>query len=311
VAGDGGFLVEEFIHAITSQLDRVQDALRVKAVNRPLTYALRDLTLELKVFVDMDARGQVRFRASGPNESGASVVHLGFTTITRPMIEENTVSLSTTRSADLGELGLAPEEQQRLERMGVRNLAQLRTLQATTGVSTVARLSDVPIDRLRDVLTRGRPTLNGVVPERPAPTPPDAGVRPAPTPRPGASVPPPPPPPGRPGLPGVRPGSLPKTPLAPADTPVIRLAPGTRRVQLLGANLLEPDAEPTITLNDTPLRITEMDADRIVVEMPPAAPAGTLAVVLPGGESLAYELWFDDGVREAAAEEAWAPEDGQ
>ena len=59
MASDGSFLVEEFIDAITSQLDRVQDALRVKAVNRPLTYALKDLSLELKVFVDMDEQGNV------------------------------------------------------------------------------------------------------------------------------------------------------------------------------------------------------------------------------------------------------------
>ena len=49
--GEGSFRVEDFIQAITAQLDRVQDALRLKAVNRPLTYALKDLAMDLKVFV--------------------------------------------------------------------------------------------------------------------------------------------------------------------------------------------------------------------------------------------------------------------
>ncbi|MCR5882307.1 hypothetical protein LRS03_05305 [Rhizobacter sp. J219] len=103
MASDGAFPVEDFINAITTQLDRVQDALRLKAVNRPLTYALKDLQMELKVFVDLDPQGNVRFRPAGPNESGASTVNFGFTTITKPMIEENTVSMAATRSAPLTE----------------------------------------------------------------------------------------------------------------------------------------------------------------------------------------------------------------
>jgi len=147
VANENAFSVEDFLNAITTQLDRVQDALRLKAVNRPLTYALKDLQLELKVFVDLDATGNVRFRPAGPNEAGASSVQLAFTTITRPMIEENTISLASTRSAPLGELGLSGEEQQRLERVGVRNLAQLNALNATAGAKTISRLSDVSAER--------------------------------------------------------------------------------------------------------------------------------------------------------------------
>ena len=46
MAGDSSFRCEDFLEAITSQLDRTQDALRLKAVNRPLTYAIRDFSLE-------------------------------------------------------------------------------------------------------------------------------------------------------------------------------------------------------------------------------------------------------------------------
>src|SRR5512142_1375762 len=94
----GAFLVEEFINAVSTQLDRVQDALRLKAVNRPLTFALKDFSLDLQVFAEMDGEGNVRFRAAAPNESGASTLRRSFTTTTRPMIEENTISLAQTRS---------------------------------------------------------------------------------------------------------------------------------------------------------------------------------------------------------------------
>ena len=70
------FLVEEFINSILAQLDRVQDALRVKAVNRPLTYALKDFSLDLHVFAEMDQSGEVRFRPAATNEPGASTLRL-------------------------------------------------------------------------------------------------------------------------------------------------------------------------------------------------------------------------------------------
>jgi hypothetical protein len=130
--------VEEFINSITVQLDRVQDALRLKSLNRPLTYALKDFSLDLQVFVALDPTGHVRFRNSGPNEAGASTVRLGFTTITKPMIEENTISLAATRSPSLDQIGLDPGQRNKLEQLGVHNAAQLRAIFVDRSADSVA-----------------------------------------------------------------------------------------------------------------------------------------------------------------------------
>lgn len=266
-ADGGGFAVEEFINAITAQLDRVQDALRLKAVNRPLTYALKELSLELKVFVEMDGEGNVRMRPGGPNESGTSEVHLSFTTITKPMIEENTISLTAARSAPLDELGLTTQERRRLEHMGVRNIAQLDRLGASTGVTTVSRLSAVPVDRLRQMLSAGRPRLSGIRPQSPKPA-------------------------------------------APPTPPVVKVPPGTRRLQLKGAHLVGDSGPPTVRLNKKALALSEADDDVLVVEMPEPACGGHLEVGLPDGQVVAYELSVDDGAREGPGHDLWAPDGG-
>lgn len=180
MAGESSFLVEDFIDAITSQLDRVQDALRIKAVNRPLTYALKDLSLELKVFVELDPQGRVRFRTSAANETGASSVHLAFTTITKPMIEENTISLATSRSPSLAEAGMDEHEARRLERLGIRNVAELQNLGRSAGVSAVSRLAAVSTDRLKLALGAGKPRIDVVKPVVPSPPKPKPGVKPTP-----------------------------------------------------------------------------------------------------------------------------------
>jgi len=141
MAGLASLPIEEFLEAVTAQLDKTQDALRMKAVNRPLTFALKDFAIDLNVFIEMNEQGDILFRPSGPNESGASTVQIGFTTITRPMIEENTVSMEMNQSPSLEDVGLAPDERNRLSKLGVHNAAQLRKLEASAGNSTMSRLS--------------------------------------------------------------------------------------------------------------------------------------------------------------------------
>ena len=288
-----GFLVEDFITSITTQLDRVQDALRLKAVNRPLTYALKELHLELKVFVDMDAQGHVMLRAAGPNEAGASTLAMDFTTITKPMIEENTVSLATSRSASLDELGLSEAERTRLEQLGVRNVAQLNRLGNSAGLKTVERLSAVPVDRLRGALQLSRPRVTNVqpTPVQPKPAPPKTAPGPRPTP-PIVRT-----PPGR--------GILADKVIQPASPKVGVLAPHLRRVSLMGAGLMNDEQAPTVRLNGETLNITELDHDRMVVELPEHATSGSLEVSMPDGEVTSFELPISDAVGES---DSWAPE---
>ena len=163
---DGSFRIEDFLEAITSQLDRTQDSLRLKAVNRPLTYAIRDFSLDLKVFVELDPEGQVRFRSSGPTDTGASTVSIGFTTITRPMIEENTIGLEEVQSPALDELGLDAEEQRSLAKIGVRNAAQLKRLHSSSGEGALVKFSNVPVNRLRAALQASRPQVDRLGPDR-------------------------------------------------------------------------------------------------------------------------------------------------
>jgi hypothetical protein len=305
VVGDGSFLVEDFINAITSQLDRVQDALRLKAVNRPLTYALKDLSLDLQVFVELDGQGNVRFRTSGPNETGSSTVRLSFTTITKPMIEENTISLAMTRSPSLSEIGLDEAEQKRLEQIGVRNAAQLERLGQSTGARAVSRLSGIPAERLRQAVTQSRPRLTDV---RPAPPPAPAQPPVAPGPPPVMTTPPivvrpkpqaDPLPPPRPAPPVVRPG---KTPATPISKNVIRVAPDTRRLQLLGANLIGEAGAPQVFFNKQELGLAEADDDRLVIELPEDLASGALEISLPDGQQLTYELSVANGT------DPWEPQ---
>src|SRR5206468_628857 len=113
----------------------------------------------------------VRIKPAGPGESEASVLHLALTTITRPMIEENTAPLDAEKGPSVQEaLGdkLGPEEVRRLEWAGIRSVNQLRALQKETGAEVIGRVSQLPIDRLRAALAAAaQPHVSQVVAETP------------------------------------------------------------------------------------------------------------------------------------------------
>ena len=117
--GGRAFPVEEFVQSLSAQLDRAQDGLALKArTGRPLTFAIKDLSIDLRVFWESDANGRVLVRHAGPNEEGASTVHLNFTTITKEMVEENTFSLGMDEDPrglqDLpGEQGFSEQDRRR------------------------------------------------------------------------------------------------------------------------------------------------------------------------------------------------------
>jgi hypothetical protein len=278
--------------------------------------------MELHVFVEMDDEGSVRFRNSGPNEEGASSIQIAFTTITRPMIAENTISLAMTRSPNLEELGLAPLERRRLEQLGVRNAAQLQRLGSSAGTAAISRLSGVSLDRLRNALQLGRPRVTDVSPEPPAPpvTPPPRPDTPD-----GGTSGPFRPPIGRPprDLPGprvrddifVQPGRVEFQPPAftPApsatDRPLTRLpiTPDATRLRLSGSNLIGADGPPVVRLNNRLLSISQADDSELVVDLGSGREEGTLEIELPTGEVLAYELSVEPATQPAEAPYDEAP----
>ena len=154
---DAGVPFDVFIQALTEQLDKAQASMALKArVGKlPLTFAVKEVSLDLRAFVNL-VDDDVFIRPAGPGDAEASTVKLALTTITKPMIEENAVDFRpedpkfSIREA-LGDT-VSEDEQRRLERIGVRTVSQLAELRRTAGADVVARLARMPVNRLQQAL---------------------------------------------------------------------------------------------------------------------------------------------------------------
>jgi hypothetical protein len=161
--------IESFIQALTHQLDRAQETMAMKArVGMPLTFAVKDLRLDLRAHVGMSG-DVVHIRPAGPDDAEASVLHLELTTITQPMMLENAPPLERERDEPslrevLGD-EISDAERRRLEWAGIRSVSQLRDLERTTGEAAIERVAQLPVARLRAALARAsQPLVREVLP---------------------------------------------------------------------------------------------------------------------------------------------------
>lgn len=164
-AAEPALPLENFIQAVQSQLDKAQTAMTLKArnLNMPLTFAIKDITLDLRAHVEF-AKSEIRIRPAGANDAEASVFHLVFAAITRPMIEENAATLAIDDPEDRGidEIegdSLNEDERRQLEWIGVRTVGQLRDMEARGGAKTVQRVTGLKVNRLRAALERASAPL--------------------------------------------------------------------------------------------------------------------------------------------------------
>ncbi|MGI9284452.1 MAG: hypothetical protein ACR2P1_03635, partial [Pseudomonadales bacterium] len=65
--------MESFLDSLIFELDKAQDTLSVKGLNRKLTYMVQDMNLQLQLFPEFDGE-TVRFTTAKPGETGASKV---------------------------------------------------------------------------------------------------------------------------------------------------------------------------------------------------------------------------------------------
>jgi hypothetical protein len=163
---DGALPLEDLLNAISAQLDRAQSALALKAESTALTFAVKDLTLDLRAAVDLRGAA-LMVRPALPGERDVSTLKLSFTTVTRPMLEEHAVEMQAQEPASSDAVvGLSDEEVRRLEWVGVRNLNDLNAVNARGGSHNIRRLSRLSSARLKEALSlAGQRAVSSIAPQ--------------------------------------------------------------------------------------------------------------------------------------------------
>ena len=182
-ASDAALPLENFIQAVQSQLDKAQTAMTLKArnLNMPLTFAIKDITLDLRAHVEF-AKSEIRIRPAGAErrrgERLPSRVHRDHPADDR----------GERRGAD-GRRSRGPRHRRDRRRQSVTRMsagssngsacapsASCATSRPRAAAETVQRVTGLPVNRLRAALERASaPLVEHVTPVERSPGDTDEG----------------------------------------------------------------------------------------------------------------------------------------
>lgn len=121
--------LKSFLDSFILELDKAQETLAIKGLNQPLTYSVKDVSLDLPLFPEFDGK-QVRFSNAKPGEEGAAKLSLQFGSITDRQIRQTTKQPITKDDLHLEEVeDLDEETKDSLRKIGVSSVRDWEKLE--------------------------------------------------------------------------------------------------------------------------------------------------------------------------------------
>jgi len=148
--------LESFLNSLIFELDKAQDTLSVKGLNRKLTYTVKDVALDLQIFPEYDG-DTVRFTTAKPGDTGASKVSLQLGSIRDHQIKEVTKEPLTKDDISIEETDLPEPARKELKKLGITSTEDLRRTVEERKVD-LDKVTDQKIDytNLADIINQSR-----------------------------------------------------------------------------------------------------------------------------------------------------------
>lgn len=116
--------LESFVDSLVVELDKTRETLAVKSINKPLSYTVKDMSLELQIFPTFDG-DDVRFQTAQPGQAGASKIALQLASITDQQVRATSKAPPSKSDIKLDAVALDPGTRKQLRRLGVTSVSDL------------------------------------------------------------------------------------------------------------------------------------------------------------------------------------------
>ena len=119
--------LEDFVDSLVVELDKTRETLSIKAINKPLTYTVKDMAMDLNIFPTFDG-DQVKFITAQPGQQGASKVTIQLGSITDQQVRATTKPLQKD-DVSISEIEVDKDTQKELRKMGVNSIDDLEQIE--------------------------------------------------------------------------------------------------------------------------------------------------------------------------------------
>ena len=121
--------LEDFVDSLVVELDKTRETLAVKAINKPLTYTVKEVALDLNTFPTYDG-DRVSFVTAQPGQEGSSKITIQLGSITDQQVRA-TAKAPTTAKGDLpiDQIPVDKTTKEKLRRIGVTTVGDLKQVE--------------------------------------------------------------------------------------------------------------------------------------------------------------------------------------
>jgi hypothetical protein len=165
MAENRAWQLEDFVDSLVVDLDKTRETLAVKAINKPLSYTVKEVALDLNIFPSYDG-DQVNFVTAQPGQEGASKVTIQLDSITDQQVRATTKAPSVSE-VSIDEIDVSPETKKTLRKLGVNSVEDLKQIEEKK--VDLKKVSDNEIDysKLANQIKKARrnqnpPNITGV-----------------------------------------------------------------------------------------------------------------------------------------------------
>ncbi len=120
--------LESFVDALVVELDKTRETLGVKAINKPLSYTVKDMAMDLQIFPTYNGEN-VEFVTAQPGEEGASKISIQLSPITDRQVRESSKDPVASTDIAIEDVPVDDETKRELRRVGVRSVADLERME--------------------------------------------------------------------------------------------------------------------------------------------------------------------------------------
>jgi hypothetical protein len=120
--------LEDFVDSLVVDLDKTRETLAVKAINKPLSYTVKELALDLNIFPSYDG-DRVKFITAQPGQEGASKVTIQLGSITDQQVRATSKIPSVKNDVNIDEIPMDKSTKKQLRKLGVNSVSDLQQIE--------------------------------------------------------------------------------------------------------------------------------------------------------------------------------------
>jgi hypothetical protein len=129
MADNVSWKLEDFVDSLVVELDKTRETLAVKAINKPLSYTVKEVALDLNTFPTYDG-SRVSFVTAQPGQDGSSKVTIQLGSITDQQVRATTKApIAAKGDVPIEEIPVDNRTKDKLRRIGVNSIADLKQIE--------------------------------------------------------------------------------------------------------------------------------------------------------------------------------------